>query len=141
MVRAAAFPGLKARRWVEDWIRAHYPDKDVQILDCDVRTGRATICVEMGVCDGWGAGVCGGVSERAGSPFYDAARTAACPANSLVIMKRGRCRACGAGDVSDLLHYFYSFTSRNLAWKMIAYSRDVPVGTLRTVRGARARGT
>ena len=38
---------MKARRWVEDWIRAHYPDKDVQILDCDVRTGRATICVEM----------------------------------------------------------------------------------------------
>ncbi len=24
---------------------------------------------------------------------------------------------------------------------MITYSRDVPVGTLRTVRGARARGT
>ena len=38
---------MKARRWVEDWIRAHYPDKDVQILDCDVRTGRATICVEI----------------------------------------------------------------------------------------------
>ena len=53
------FRGLKARRWIEDWIRAHYPDKDVQILDCDVRTGRATICVEMEVCDGWGAGVCG----------------------------------------------------------------------------------
>lgn len=46
-------------RWVEDWIRAHYPDKDVQILDCDVRTGRATICVEMGVCDGWCAWVSG----------------------------------------------------------------------------------
>ena len=41
------FLGLKARRWVEEWIRAHYSDKDVQILDCDVRTGRATICVEM----------------------------------------------------------------------------------------------
>ena len=34
-------------RWVEDWIQGHYPDKDVQILDCDVRTGRAMICVEM----------------------------------------------------------------------------------------------
>ena len=42
------FRGLKARRWVEDWIRENYPDKDVQILYCDVRTGRATICVEMG---------------------------------------------------------------------------------------------
>ncbi len=48
-------------------------------------------------------------NERAGSPFYDAARTTACPANSLVVMKRGRCRACGAGDVSDLLHYFYNY--------------------------------
>ena len=42
------FRGLKARRWVEDWIRGHYIKVDVQILDCDVRTGRATICVEMG---------------------------------------------------------------------------------------------
>jgi hypothetical protein len=42
------FRGLKVHRWVEDGIRAHYPDKDVQILDCDVCTGRATICVEMG---------------------------------------------------------------------------------------------
>ena len=42
------FRGLKARRWVEDWIGGHYPDKDVHILDCDVRTGRATICMEMG---------------------------------------------------------------------------------------------
>ena len=66
-------------RWVEDWIRGHYPGKDVHILDCDVRTGRATICVEMGVCDGWCVGVCGGVSERAGSPFYDAARTGCAP--------------------------------------------------------------
>ena len=38
---------MKARRWIEDWIRGHYFDKDVQILDCDVRMGRATICVEM----------------------------------------------------------------------------------------------
>ena len=37
------FRGLKARRWVEGWIRDHYPDVDVQILDCDMRTGRATI--------------------------------------------------------------------------------------------------
>ena len=37
------FRELKARRWVEDWTRGHYPDKDVQILDCDVRMGRATI--------------------------------------------------------------------------------------------------
>lgn len=42
------FRGLKVHRWVEDWIRENYPNKDVQILDCDVRTGRATICVEMG---------------------------------------------------------------------------------------------
>ena len=42
------FRGLKARRWVEDWIRGNYPEKDVQILDCDVRTGKATICMEMG---------------------------------------------------------------------------------------------
>jgi len=42
------FRGLKARRWVEGWIRGHYPDEDVQILDCDVRTGRATICVDGG---------------------------------------------------------------------------------------------
>ena len=42
------FRGLKVHRWVEDGIRAHYPDKDVQVLACDVRTGRATICVEMG---------------------------------------------------------------------------------------------
>ena len=34
------FRVLKACRWVEDWIRGHYPGKDVQILDCDVRTGR-----------------------------------------------------------------------------------------------------
>ena len=32
--------GLKARRWVEDWIKGHYPDEDIQILDCNVRTGR-----------------------------------------------------------------------------------------------------
>ena len=45
-----------------------------------------------------------------------------------------------AWDTATLfLQSFYSFTSKNLAWKMIAYSRDVPVGTLRTVRGARAR--
>ena len=42
------FRGLKVRRWVEDWIRGHYPDKGVQILDCDVCTGWATICMEMG---------------------------------------------------------------------------------------------
>ena len=42
------FRGLKARRWVEGWTWGHYPDKDVQILDCDVRTGRATICMVMG---------------------------------------------------------------------------------------------
>ena len=42
------FRGLKARRWAEDWIRGHSPDEDVQILDCDVRTGRATICVDGG---------------------------------------------------------------------------------------------
>ena len=30
------FRGLKARRWNVDWIRGHYPDKDVQILDFDV---------------------------------------------------------------------------------------------------------
>ena len=41
------FRELKARRWVEDWIGDHYPDKDVQAFDCDVRTGRAAICVEM----------------------------------------------------------------------------------------------
>ena len=40
------FRGLEARRWVEDWIRGHYPDKVVQNLDCDVCTGWATICVE-----------------------------------------------------------------------------------------------
>ena len=34
------FRGLGARRWVEEWIRENYPNKDVQILDCDVRTGR-----------------------------------------------------------------------------------------------------
>ena len=34
------FRGLKACRWVEGWIRGHYPDEDIQILDCDVRTGR-----------------------------------------------------------------------------------------------------
>ena len=49
--------------------------------------------------------------------------------------------ASGAGDVLELLQLFYSFPSRNLVWKMITYSRDVPVGTLRTVRGARARGS
>ena len=43
--------------------------------------------------------------------------------------------AGGAGDVLELLQLFYSFPSRNLVWKMITYSRDVPVGTLRTVRG------
>lgn len=47
MVHAAAFPGLKAHRLVEDWIRENYPNKDVQVLACDVRTGRATICVEI----------------------------------------------------------------------------------------------
>ena len=41
------FRGLKARRWVEGWIRGHYPDEDVQILDYDMCMGRATICVEM----------------------------------------------------------------------------------------------
>ena len=34
------FRGLKVRRWVEDWVRDHYPGEDVQILDCDVRMGR-----------------------------------------------------------------------------------------------------
>ncbi len=43
------FRELKARRWVADWTRGHYPDKDVQILDCDVRAGRATICVNGGM--------------------------------------------------------------------------------------------
>ena len=38
----------EVRRWVEGWIRGHYYDEDVQILDCDVRTGRATICKGMG---------------------------------------------------------------------------------------------
>ena len=46
------FRGLKARRWAEDWIRGHYIDVDVQVLDCDVRTGRATICVAGGGVDG-----------------------------------------------------------------------------------------
>ena len=32
--------GLKARRWVEDWIGGNYPNKDVQMFDCDVRMGR-----------------------------------------------------------------------------------------------------
>ena len=43
------FRGLKARRWVEGWIRGHYPDEDVQILDYDMRMGRATICVDGGI--------------------------------------------------------------------------------------------
>ena len=42
------FRGLKARRWVVGWIRGRYPDKDVQVLDCFVRTGRTTIRMEMG---------------------------------------------------------------------------------------------
>ena len=42
------FRGLKARRWVEGWIRGHYPDEDVQILNCEVRTGRAQIYVDGG---------------------------------------------------------------------------------------------
>ena len=41
------FRGLKVHRWIEDWIGGHYPDKDVHILDCDVHTGRATVCMEM----------------------------------------------------------------------------------------------
>jgi len=32
------FRGLKACRWVEGWIRGHYINVDVQILDGDVRT-------------------------------------------------------------------------------------------------------
>ena len=39
------------------------------------------------------------------------------------------------GLVTLFLQSFDSFTSRNLVRKMITYSRDVPVGTLRTVRG------
>ena len=38
---------MKAQRWVVDWIKGHYPDKDVQILECDVHTDRATICVKI----------------------------------------------------------------------------------------------
>ena len=41
------FRGLKEHRWVRGWIRGHYPDEDVQILDCDVHTGRAMICMEL----------------------------------------------------------------------------------------------
>ena len=68
---------MKARRWVEDWIGGHCLNKDVHILDCDVRTGRATICVEMGVCDGWGARVCGGgVNELAARSTLRRARSA-----------------------------------------------------------------
>ena len=66
-------------------------------------------------------------------------RSAACPTNSSVAQERDPPGASGAGDVLELLQLFYSFPSRNLARKMITYSRDVPVGTLRTVRGARAR--
>ncbi len=58
------FRGLKARRRVEGWIRGHYYDEDVQILDCDVRTGRATICVEMD-----GDHVMAGVSGYAEVPW------------------------------------------------------------------------
>lgn len=60
------FRGLNARRWVEDWIRGHYPDEDVQIFDCDVRSGGATILRGdgWGACDGWRAGVCGGCGHN-----------------------------------------------------------------------------
>ena len=45
LVHAVAFPGFEGvsvGRGLD-----HYPDVDVQILDCDMRTGRATICVEI----------------------------------------------------------------------------------------------
>ena len=58
-----------------------------------------------------------------------------------VAQERDPLGASGAGDVLELLQLFYSFPSRKLVRKMITYSRDVPVGTLRTVRGARARGS
>ncbi len=81
-----------------------------------------------------------GRAQRARRPLRQfPARSAACPTNSSVAQERDPPGASGAGDVLELLQLFYSFLSRNLVWKMLTYSRDVPVGTLRTVRGARAR--
>ena len=77
-----------------------------------------------------GAGGAGGVMRSRRSATLPVAKFA-------VAQERDPPGACGAGDVLELLQLFYSFPSRNLVWKMITYSRDVPVGTLRTVRGAR----